>query len=211
VTGAVAASVTATVIFLRREPAAAQYLPPAAAVYLAAVLAACLWVALASPRWLGTNRLAPHLGAAAAAVFAAWFLLGNRLEPTQPPLPLVLLLAPVLVLTPAAVFFVPAFAAGKAGRSFRSGLHAAVWTVTAAMPLTYALWLPEALRRHAIDGRTLDGELVAPAAVNLADALVFSLGIFPVLGLPLAVIGAALGARRASSTTPPDAGPSEVQ
>jgi hypothetical protein len=29
------------------------------------------------------------------------------------------------------------------------------------MPLTYALWLLEGLRRHAIDGRGLDGGLVA--------------------------------------------------
>ncbi len=39
---------------------------------------------------------------------------------------------------PIAVFFIPAFAAGRAGRSLRSGLQAAVWTVTAVMPLTYA-------------------------------------------------------------------------
>jgi len=202
VTAAVAASIAATVVFLRREPTATQYLPPAAAVYLAAVLAGCLWLALAPPRSLNTNRLAPHLGAAAAVVFAAWFVLSNRLEPTQPPLPVVLVLAPVFVLTPLAVFFLPAFTAATAGRSFRSGLHAAIWTVAATMPLTYALWLPEALHRHAIDGRTLDGDLVAPAAVNLAEALVFTLGIFPALGLPLAVIGAALGARRAAPNNP---------
>ena len=84
VTGGVAAAIAVTVIFLRREPAAAEYLPPAAAVYLAAVLAGCLWIAVASPWWLGTSRLAPHLGAAAAVVFAAWFLLSNRTDGTQP-------------------------------------------------------------------------------------------------------------------------------
>jgi hypothetical protein len=42
VTGGVAASIAVTVIFLRREAAAAEYLPPAAAVHLAAVLAGCL-------------------------------------------------------------------------------------------------------------------------------------------------------------------------
>jgi hypothetical protein len=194
VTGGVAASITVTVIFLRQEPAAARYLPPAAAVYLAAALAGCLWVALAAPRWLGTSRLAPHLGAAAAVAFAAWFLLIIRTDGTQLPLPLVLVLALVLPLAPVAVCFVPAFAAGRASRSFRSGLQAAVWTVTAIMPLTYALWLPEALRRHAIDGRTLDGELVAPVGANLTGALIFCLGVFPVLGLTLGVIGAGLGA-----------------
>jgi len=205
VTAGVAASIAVTVIFLRREPAAAQYLPPPAAVYLAAVLAGCLWIALAAPRWLGTSRLAPHLGAAAAVVFAAWFWLANRTDGTEPPLPLVLLLALVLVSAPVAVFFVPAFAAGRAGRSFRSGLQAAVWTVTAMIPLTYAIWLPEGLRRHAIDGRLLvDGEVVAPVGVNLADALVFCLGIFPVLGLTLAVIGAGLGARTTHGAIPDD-------
>jgi hypothetical protein len=194
-----------TVIFLRREPAAAQYLPPAAAVYLAAVLAGCLWVALAAPRWLGASRLAPHLGAAAAVVFAAWFWLAIHTDELALPLPLVLLLAPVLVSAPVAVFFVPAFAAGRAGRSFRSGLQAAVWTVTAMIPLTYAIWLPAGLRRHAIDGRLLiDGEVVAPVGANLADALAFCLGIFPVLGLTLAVIGAGLGAGTTHRAVPND-------
>ena len=91
---------------------------------------------------------------------------------------------------PAAAFFVPAFVAGR-----RSGLRATVWTVVAAMPLAYALWLPEALRRHAIDGRTLDGDLIAPVGVNLTDALTFNFGIFPVLGLTVGLVGAALGAR----------------
>jgi hypothetical protein len=204
VTAGVAASIAVTVIFLRREPTAAQYLPPPAAVYLAAVLAGCLWVAAASPRCLGASRLAPHLGAAAAVVFAAWFLLTNRIDGTEPPVPLVLLLGLVLVFAPVAVFVVPAFAAGRGGRSFRTGLQAAVWTVTAMMPLTYALWLPEALHRHAIDGKTLDGELVAPVGVNLTDALIFCLGIFPVLGLTLGVIGAGLGA---GTTRPPTTAP----
>ncbi|OHV75206.1 hypothetical protein [Pseudofrankia sp. BMG5.36] len=205
VTAGVAASITATVIFLRREPTAAEYLPPAAAAYLAAVLAGCLWVALAAPRWLGTDRLAPHLGTAAAVVFVAWFLLVIRSDGTQPPLPLVLALALVLPLAPVAVFLVPAFAARRAGRSFRSGLKAAVWMVTAVTPLTYALWLSEGLRRHAIDGTLLTGE-GEPAAVgaNLTDALVFALGIFPVLGLTIGVIGAGLGARNAR---PPAASP----
>jgi hypothetical protein len=110
------------------------------------------------------------------------------------------------VLAPLAVFFVPAFAAGRAGRSFRSGLQAAVWTVAAVVPLTYAIWLPEGLRRHAVDGAPLvgDGELVAPVGMNLADALVFCLGIFPLLGLTLAVIGAGLGTLSTHHAVPDD-------
>ncbi|HTE70485.1 MAG TPA: hypothetical protein VK942_17290, partial [Actinomycetes bacterium] len=150
-------------------------------------------------------ELAEVQGRSARWRFAAWFWLANRTDGIEPPLPLVLLLALVLVSAPVAVFFVPAFAAGRAGRSFRSGLQAAVWTVTAMIPLTYAVWLPEGLRRHAIDGRLLvDGEVVAPVGVNLADALVFCLGIFPVLGLTLAVVGAGLGARTTHRAVPND-------
>jgi hypothetical protein len=197
VAGAVAASIAVTVVFLRREPAAAPYLSPPAAVYLAAVLAGCLWVAVAAPRWLGAGRLAPHLGAAGAVVFAGWFLLAIRTDGTQPPPLLALVFGLVLMAVPIAVFAVPAFVAGRAGRSLRSGLQAAVWTLAAAVPASYAVWLPEALRRHAIDGRTLDGELVAPVGANLPEAVIFCLGIFPVLGLTVGVIGAGLGARAA--------------
>jgi hypothetical protein len=72
-------------------------------------------------------------------------------------------------------------------------------------PVTYAVWLPEGLRRHAIDGRLLvDGGVVAPVGANLADALVSCLGIFPVLGLMLAVVGAGLGARTTHRAVPND-------
>jgi hypothetical protein len=40
--------------------------------------------------------------------------------------------------------------------------------------------------------------------MNLADALVFCLGIFPVFGLTLAVIGAGLGARTTHRAVPND-------
>jgi hypothetical protein len=129
VTGGVAAAIAiaVTVIFLRRQPAAAGYLPPAAAVCLAAVLAGCLWIALASPRWLGTSQLAPHLGAAAAVVFAAWFLLANRTDGTQPPFLLVLGLAAVLVVTPIAVFFVTRSTAGCCSTARWSPPSAPTW------------------------------------------------------------------------------------
>jgi hypothetical protein len=177
----VAASIALTVIFLRREPIAAEQLPPAAAAYFAAVLACCPWVALAAPRWLGTNRLAPHL---AAVAFTAWLLLAIHADGLA-----VILLALVLPVAPGAVFYVPAFAAWRVGRSFRSGLQAAVWTVIAILPLTYAFCLLEGLRRYAIDGD--------PARVGayLAGSQFTCLGFFPVFGLPLAVIGAALGSR----------------
>jgi hypothetical protein len=111
--------------------------------------------------------------------------LAIRTDGTEPPPLFVLLLTFVLVSAPVAVFFVPAFVAGRASRSFRSGLQAAVWTVTAMIPLTYAIWLPEGLRRHAIDGRLLvDGGVVAPVGANLADALVSASASFPCSASP---------------------------
>jgi hypothetical protein len=192
---AVVASIVVTGVLLRRDPAAAGYLPAPAAVYLAVGLAGCLSIAVAPPRWLAGGR-GPYLGAAAAVVFAAWSLLSHRLEPVRPPLPVAIALVVVLVVVPFAAFAVPAFVAGRAGRSLRAGLSAAVWAVAASVPLTYAVWLPEAMRRHAIDGRTLDGELIAPVGADLASALAFCLGIFPLFGLALGVAGAVLGSRR---------------
>jgi hypothetical protein len=63
------------------------------------------------------------------------------------------------------------------------------------MPSTYAVWLPEGMRRHAIDGRSLDGEVIAPVGANLSTALIFCLVIFPMLGLTFGLVGAVLGAR----------------
>ena len=197
VTGGVAAAITMTVIFLLRDPAAARYLPPANAVFLAAVLAGCLWIAVAAPRSLGTNRLAPHLGVAAAVVFVVGQLVlirassDPRIEPAGQQL-VQGLAALWFWFGPAAVFFVPALVAGSVGRSFRTGLQAGIWAGIASLPLTYALWLHEALRLYAINGGLLwfgDG---APEGENLGAALFWSLRFIPLLGLPFAVIGAAI-------------------
>ena len=202
VTGGVAAAITLTVIFLLRDPAAARYLPPADAVFLAAVLAGCLWIAVAAPRSLGANRLAPHLGVAAAVILVAGQLLlirasaDPRIEPADQQL-VQGLAAMWFWFGPVAVFFFPAFAAGSAGRSFRSGLQAGIWAGIASLPLTYALWLHEALRLYAINGGLLwfgDG---APEGENLSAALFWTLRFAPLLGLPFAVIGAATGANAA--------------
>jgi hypothetical protein len=178
----------------------ARYLPPANAVFLAAVLAGCVWIAVAAPRSLSSNRLAPHLGVAAAVVLVVGQLLLMRAASYEPRIEsqgqqLVDLLAALWFwFGPATVFFVPAFAAGSAGRSFRAGLQAGIWAGIAALPLTYALWLHEALRLYAINGGLLwfgDG---APEGENLSAALFWTLRFAPLLGLPFAVIGAAIGA-----------------
>ena len=67
VTGGVAASIAVTVIFLGREPAAAEYLPPAAAVYLAAVLAGCLLWGFGCPLVPVVVRLSRRLRGPSAA------------------------------------------------------------------------------------------------------------------------------------------------
>jgi hypothetical protein len=200
VLGGVASAVTMTVVFLHRDPAAARYLPPADAVFLAAVLAACLWIAVAAPRSPGGDQFAPHLGVTAALVLVVGQLLLIRAsyDPDIAPAGRQLLDALSGLwfwFGPAAVFFVPAFAAGWVGRSFRSGLQAGIWAGIASLPLTYALWLHEALRLYAIDGGLLwfgDG---APEGENLSAAVFWALRFAPLLGLPFAVIGAAIGAR----------------
>ncbi|MEV0720738.1 hypothetical protein, partial [Asanoa sp. NPDC050611] len=178
VTGGVVAATVATVVFLRREPDA--HLAPPSAAYLAATLAVCLCLAAAAPRWLGTDRLAPHLGVTSGLAFTAWSLLTIRLDGMEPPMPFVFLLGAVLVGTPFALFMAPAFATARRAGSALPGVQATVWTLIAMIPFTYALWLPETLRRHATDGRTLDGELIAPPGSGLGDAIVFCLGFLDV-------------------------------
>ena len=200
VIGGVASAIIMTVIFLHRDPAAARYLPPADAVFLAAVLAGCLWIAVAAQRSPGGNQLAPHLGVAAALVLVVGQLLLIRASYDPDIVPAGRQVLDALGglwfwFGPAAVFFVPAFAAGWVGRSFRSGLQAGIWAGIASLPLTYAVWLHEALRLYAIDGGLLwfgDG---APEGENLSAAVFWALRFAPLLGLPFAVIGAAIGAR----------------
>ncbi|MBB5080194.1 hypothetical protein [Nonomuraea endophytica] len=200
VVSGVAAAIVMTVIFFRTEPAAAQHLPPAAAIYVAAVLASCLWIALGAPRWLGTDRAAPRLATAGAVGFAAWFLVVNFMERNEPSPVVALLTAPLIVGAPLAAFIVPAFVAGRVGRSFRAGLRAAIWTVAAAIPLTYAVWLPQGLSGGV---SLVDESGLAPVSANLADALTICLVVLPLIGLPLAVFAAALGARLPSSAADP--------
>ena len=212
VTGGVAVAITMTVIFLLRDPAAAGYLPPDDAVFLAAVLAGCLWIALAAPRWRGSNHLAAHVGVAVAVVYVVGLLLLMRAsyDPRIGPAGQQLvegLAAPWFFLGPVALFFVSAFAAGWVGRSFRTGVQAGIWAGIASLPLTYALWLFEALRLYEINGGLLwfgDG---APEGENLSAALFWALRFAPLLGLPFAVIGAAFGAHAAR---PPAAEPEQA-
>jgi hypothetical protein len=209
VAAGVATAITMTVSFLLRDPSAARYLPPARAVFLAAVLAGCLGIAVAVPRSLAASRVAPRLGVAAAVILVVGQLLLIRAASVESPIEsqtqqLVDSVAAVWFwLGPVAVFFVPAFAAGWAGRSFRSGLQAGIWAAIASLPLTYALWLLEALRLYAVNGGLLwfgDG---APEGENLAAALFWTLRFAPLLGLPFAVIGAAIGANAARPPAAP--------
>jgi hypothetical protein len=215
----VAAAIAMIVVFLRREPSAAGYLPPSAAVFLAAVLAGCLWFAIISPRSLAISRLAPYLGAGAALVYVVGMLLLSRIvtDPRlNPPLPpgedtslqdIVGLLGIFILLSWGPVlFFIPAAWAAMAGQSFRAGLQAGAWTIIAYLPLMLALWLHESLHVYAIGGGLLldgvgsDGSGgVGRLGTNFGNVLFWCLGWVPVVGLALAVIGAAAGARLAQA------------
>jgi hypothetical protein len=208
VAGGVTAAITLTVIFLRRDPTAANYLPPAGAVFLAAILAGCVWIAVATPRSLGTTRLAPHFGVGAALVYVVGLLLLIRAiydprieagvgDPAAVPAGQQqvgdLALMSLIVGLAVACFFA-ALAVGLIDRSFRSGLQAGIWAGIAILPLAYVVWLHEALRLYPVNGGMLFFGDGAPEGENLGTALTWVLGIPPALGLPFAAIGAALGA-----------------
>jgi hypothetical protein len=183
----VGACIAVTAYFLVEHPAAGKYLSPTVAVILAVVLAGGLWLALTPPRVLTTSRLARGLGVGAALALGLWFFLISRHTDGGP---LVWIL-----LAPEGVFFLASAAAAAAGRSFRTGVQAAVWTALIGPLLVFAIWIPESLYRYGVDAQLLlDGDL-APIGVNLADAI-WALIAIPALGLPFGVIGAAVGAKR---------------
>jgi hypothetical protein len=186
VTGALAASVTALVVFLRQHPTAAEVLPPARAALLAAALAGCLWLAVAPPRGLGSVRLAAHLGVGTAAVFTLGAVAASRAS-VEGLLPIYLFFGPILT------FGFPAVIAAAVGRSFRAGLHAGIWTAITVVPLSLALGLAQALRQYAVDGAfTFAGDM-STAGFSLGFTLLV-LVVVPVLGFPFAVMGSAVGA-----------------
>lgn len=174
---AVVAAIVATVVFLRGEPVDVR-VRPKASVHLAVALAGCLWLAL---RFRGSAARE----AVSAAVVVCWFLMSLR-APQALVLP--------LLAAPAAAFAVPAFVAARAA-GLRAGFDAAVRTVVMAAPLTYAAYLPEAARSYVIDGRMLDGDVLAPSSITLTDGLALCLGVLPALGLAVGVLGAGIGAR----------------
>jgi hypothetical protein len=206
VVGGVAASIVITVVFLLREPSAAEYLPPTRAVLLAAVLAGCLWVAVTPPRSLGASRRAPYLGVGTVLVSVVFgqlvrrIITDPRLEayvPQAAALPLALL----FFFGPAALYFFPALCAGVVDRSFRSGVQAGAWTAIASLPLTYALWLYEGLRIYPITGELVLDVDPGPIGANLADAVFWCLAYAPMIGIPCAVFGAAVAASAVSRAT----------
>jgi hypothetical protein len=196
---AVAACVAVTAHFLIRNPAAAEHLPPSTAVVLAVVLAGGLGLALIPPHGLATSRVARGLGAGGAVTLGLGFFATSRLTVHTNGGPFIW-----VIFAPPVIFFAASAAAGATGRSFRAGLQTVAWTALAGTLVVYAITVPEALHRYAIDGRTLgDGETGYPIGVNLADA-VWGLVVIPILGLPFGVIGAAVGRRlRAGPPLPP--------
>ncbi|SNT63367.1 hypothetical protein SAMN05421812_11575 [Asanoa hainanensis] len=196
VAGGVVAAVTATVVLLVREPSVADQLSPTRAVALAVLLAACLWAAVATT---GPNRLAPHLGAVTALGYVVATLLAVRVA-TDPIVgesgqeAVTALIAMSIFLGPAALFFLPAVLAAAADGSFRTGLRAGLWTAIAYLPLAYAVSVTEGLRIYANGGGVGFDHLAGPVGVILDDAVFWQLTYGPVVGVPCAVFGAALGA-----------------
>jgi len=189
VTGTVAASVATTVAFVRQHPGAAEGLPPNRIAFLVVVVAGCLWLAVAPARDSPggrSGRLAPQVGVGAAFVFVLGVL--ASIHSNVDGLVLVWLL-----LGPMVTFTVPAYTAAAAGRSFRAGVRAGLWTAFTVMPLTFAVLLAEASRQYARDGEWLFAGDVTSAGFSTGFAMVI-LVVVPVIGFPFAVIGALAGA-----------------
>lgn len=203
VVGAVAAATAMTVVLLLREPSAADPASSARLMYLAAALVGCLGVATATPGRGGNTRTTAYFGVSAAVLGVAGSLLAGRIA-TDPRLdPSVqeagtALVALLIFLGPAVLFFLPALWAAMAGRSFRAGVQAGVWTAAAYLPLAFALSVYESLHLYANGGGVGFDHLAGPVGVILDDAVFWHLVYDPLVAVPCAVFGAAIGATHAT-------------
>lgn len=185
----VAACVAVVTYLVAEHPSAAAALRPAAAVVLAVVLACGARLALVPPHWLAADRLARGAGLTGAAVLGIGFVLASRLPGDDAGG-----MFSYVIFAPIPIFFVAAAAAAALGRSFRTGVRAAVWTALVGGAWVFVLWLLESVRWYR-DGMGVPLDAASsPIGVNLTDAIVWTLGWLPVWGLPLGVFGAAAGA-----------------
>ncbi|MCW6007066.1 hypothetical protein K1W54_21140 [Micromonospora sp. CPCC 205371] len=91
------------------------------------------------------------------------------------------------------IFAASASIAAAAGRSFRAGVRAGVWTAIAVVPLTLAVGVFDALRQHAADGVWTFAGDVTSAGFSLSFTFVACVAV-PVIGFPFAVFGASVAA-----------------
>jgi len=183
----VAACIGVTMTFLLRHPDAAQSLPPSSAVFLAVVLGGALWLAFSPPRSLAGDQAGPHIGVGMAVVFAGVVALSVR-NPEG------LLIGLFMIWLGAPLFAAAGFLGALAGRSFRTGLHAAAWSIFGSILSLYAMWLPAALSFFEREGSLLlDGDS-GSVGTNLGDAMFWGFMLIPILAIPFGVIGAAFGA-----------------
>ncbi len=184
----VGASIASTADFLRMNPAAAEHLTTADVLLLAVLLAGCLLLTLLLPPRMADCGLACGLGLGAAVVLALGFVVVSRVSIHTNGGPMGWQFLGSMM-----VCFTVALISARACHSFSAGLQAAVLAAFVGTLLIYAVTLPEAMNRYAIDGRTLgDGEVGYGIGVNLISAI-WGLLVVPLLGLPLGVIGAHLG------------------
>jgi hypothetical protein len=193
----VAACVGATAWFLDRFPIAAAHLPAPTAGLLAVALAGILWVVLAPPPVLTAGGALPRVVAlVVAAGLGAGLLLWSRLALRQVAdldagiFPYLYLWAPVVVLAGSAV-------AGAAGRSFRAGVQAAVWTALLAVLALFAVAVTESVGWYEQDTSLIlagDGIPLVAVGENLRN-FVWSLLLLPFWWVPFGVLGAAAGTR----------------
>jgi hypothetical protein len=198
VPAAVGGAIGMAVYFLRAHPSADRAAGPGSEALLALVLSVLVGLVLAPPRALVPRRLAAGFGIGGGLALGLFLgadtLLtdgGDAGELT------VMIFGPMLVAAACGAL------AAAFGRSFHSGVQAAVWTVVVGAPVSFIVGIPAAI--YAFDaerGLLFDGEGGVPIGTNLPDLTLYVVWIL-LAGPPYGVIGAALGAilRRPRPTT----------
>ncbi len=139
-----------TAYFLHTHSDASAQFSPAVSIFLAIMLSACVWISLNA----NSNRVALAVGLSAACVFGLGYFIASRMTVNTNAGPLIW-----IIFAPHAIFFTASMIATAATRSFGAGVQTAMCSAPAGTLLIFAISLPEAMRRYAIDGRLLsDGE-----------------------------------------------------
>jgi hypothetical protein len=180
------ACIAVTGYFLAEHDGAAHLSPTTTALF-GVGLAGLLWSAVLPPRMLVGNRVTRGVAIVWAVLLGVGFVWASR-----PPGDRSGGVASYLMFAAVVIPLLGSALAAWLSRSLRAGIQAAVWATALGTPPIFVRWLLEAPHWHRSNAGLLLDSHTAPIGVNLTDAIVWAIVVFPVWAVSFGVLGAAL-------------------